>query len=92
MNWSTVIDEPAPDDVPSREIREDAADTPWAAASRVFSAFTTRALSSEPTLGGLAASVLTPKPQEQPAEGLATKDGRPSFISQRVQSTFQRRA
>jgi hypothetical protein len=80
MNWSTVIDEPAPDDVPSRDIREDAADTPWAAATRAFSAFTTRAISSEPTLGGLAASVFTPKPQEQPAEGLATEDGRTGRI------------
>jgi hypothetical protein len=39
MNWSTVIDEPAPDDVPSRDIREG-------------SGFTTRAIASAPTLGG----------------------------------------
>jgi hypothetical protein len=80
MNWSTVIDEPAPDDVPSRDIREDAAETPWAAASRVFSAFATSALSSAPSLGGLAASVFTPRPQEQPAEALAIEEGRAGQI------------
>ena len=67
-NWSTVMDEPSPDDLPSRDVRDDAPDTPFAAASRVFSAFATSAMSSASTFGGLAASVFTPKPQEEVQE------------------------
>jgi len=63
-NWSTVIDEPSPDDLPSRDVQDDGAETPFGAASRVFSALTTTAMSPASTLGDLAASVFTPKPQE----------------------------
>jgi hypothetical protein len=66
-NWSNVIDEASPDDLPSRE---EPADTPLSAAARVFSAFTSNGISSDCTLGELAASVFTPKPQE-PAAGRA---------------------
>ena len=59
-NWSTVIDEPAPEDVPSRDVREDAADTPWAVASRVFSAFATGTIFRAP-------SAAESTPQEPPA-------------------------
>jgi hypothetical protein len=79
-NWSTAIDEPTPEDVPSRDVREDTPDTPLAAASRVFSAFATSAMSSASTLGGLAASVFTRKPQEQPAEQPAKDDTRTGRI------------
>src|SRR5215203_2513449 len=79
-NWSTLIDEPSSDDVPSRDVREDAADTPFAAASRVFGAFISSAISTPSTLGELAASVFTPKPQEQPAEQTATDEGRTGRI------------
>jgi hypothetical protein len=80
-NWGTVIDEPSPDDLPSRDVRDDAADTPFAAASRVFSAFANSAISSTSTLGDLAASVFTRKPQDPPTESLpATADVRPGRI------------
>jgi hypothetical protein len=79
-SWSTAIDEPSPEDVPSRDVREDAADTPLAAASRVFGAFISSAISTPSTLGELAASVFTPKPQEQPAEQPATDEGRTGRI------------
>ena len=78
-NWSTVIDEPSPDELPRRDVREDAADTPFAAASRVFGAFISSAIST-PTLGELAASVFTSRPQEQPAEQTATVEGRTGRI------------
>jgi hypothetical protein len=79
-NWSTVIDEPSTDDLPSRDVGEDAADTPFAAASRVFSAFVSSAISTPSTLGELAANVFTPKPQEQPAEQTASDEGRTGRI------------
>jgi hypothetical protein len=80
-NWSTAVDEPSPDDLPGRDVREDEADTPVTAASRVFSAFATSAISSASTSGDLAASVFTPKPQEPPAETLpATADARTGRI------------
>jgi hypothetical protein len=71
-NWSTVIDEPAPEDVPSRDIREDAADTPWAVASRVFSAFATAGIFRAP-------SAAESTPREQP-EQAATEGGRTGRI------------
>jgi hypothetical protein len=47
----------------------------------VFSAFATTAISSASTLGDVAASVFTPKPQEPPAESLpATADVRTGRI------------
>ena len=79
-NWSTVIDEPSPDDLPSRDVLHDGPDTPFAAASRVFSAFATSAISSASTLGDLASSVFTPKSQEQPAEQPAAEEGRSGRI------------
>ena len=79
-NWSTVIDEPSPDDLPTRDVRDDGPDTPFAVASRVFSAFATSAISSASTLGDLASSVFTPKSQEQPAEQPAAEEGRSGRI------------
>ena len=79
-NWSTVFNEPSTDDLPSRDVREDAADTPSAAASRVFSALNASAISTPSTLGELAASVFTPKPQEQPDEQTAMGEGRTGRI------------
>jgi hypothetical protein len=80
-NWRTAVDEPSPDDLPSRHVGEDEADTPFPAASRVFSPFAASAISSASTLGELAASVFTPKPQEPPAESLpATADVRTGRI------------
>jgi hypothetical protein len=79
-NSSTVIDEPSPDDLPTREVPDDGPDTPFAAASRVFSAFATNAISSASTLGDLASSVFTPKSQEQPAEQPASEEGRSGRI------------
>jgi hypothetical protein len=73
--WA-MIDEPAPADLPVRDIREDAPDTPFAAASRVFSSFATSAITSASTLSDLAASVFTPKPQEQAANELPGYDRR----------------
>ena len=64
-NWSAVIDEPS---LPSRDVCEDAADTPLWAASRVFSAFTSNAISTTSTLADLATSVFAPKPQQDPAD------------------------
>ena len=60
-NWSTV------------DIRDNAADTPFAA-SRVFSAFATSAISSASTLGDLATSVFAPKPQEQAGDTAPATD------------------
>jgi len=79
-NWSGGMDEPSPDDLPSRDVRDDAPDTPFAAASRVFSAFATSALSSASTFGVLATSVFTPKPQEQSATVPAIEEGRTGRI------------
>ena len=62
-NWSAVLDEPSPDDLPSRDVRVNASDTPFAAATRVFSTFATSAT----PLGDLAAAVFTPKPPGVPA-------------------------
>ena len=65
--------------MPSRDVREDAP-TPFAAASRVFGAFISSAISTPSTLGELAASVFTPKQQEQPAEQPATDETRTGRI------------
>ena len=90
-NWSTVIDEPSPEDLPSRDVRDEAAETPFAAASRVFSAFATSAISSASTLNDLAATVFTPRPQEQPVQPAADagRTGRilPSLLPQSPFST-----
>jgi hypothetical protein len=56
-----LIDEPAPDEVPSRDVSEDAPasagdDTPFAAANRVFSKFTSSAVSTAASLSDLASS------------------------------------
>ena len=68
-----LIDEPAPDEVPSRDVSEDAPasagdDTPFAAANRVFSKFTSSAVSTAASLGDLASSVFAPqRPEPSPA-------------------------
>ena len=64
---------PSPDDLPSRDVREDAPTesyaTPLAAANRVFSAFARNAISTAASLGELTASVFTPTlPQDPFAE------------------------
>src|SRR3954471_19103095 len=56
-NWSHVIDEPSPEELPSRDIREDISRpeghaTPLAAANSVFSAFARNAISTAASLGG----------------------------------------
>lgn len=79
-NRSAATDEPSPDDLPSRDVREDAADTPFWAASQVFSAFTSNAISTASTLGDLTTSVFTPKPPEQPAKAPAIEEGRTGRI------------
>ena len=66
--------------MPSRDVREDAPDAPFAAASRVFGALISSAISTPSTLGELAASVFTPKPEEQPAEQPATDETRTGRI------------
>ena len=92
IGWSGVIDEPSPDDLPSRDIRDGSVgfDTPFAAANRVFSAFATSAISTASTLGDLAGTVFRP-PTAQRAESesasLAVADERgtgrilPSLLS-----------
>lgn len=75
-NWSAVIDEPSLDDLRSRDVREDATDTPLWAASRVFSAFTSNAISTASNLGDLATSVFAPKPQQAPADLRLKAEGR----------------
>jgi hypothetical protein len=73
-NWTTVIDEPSPDDLPTRDVQEDAADTPLSAAARVFSTFTSNAFSSASTLGEFAASVFGPRPQRLISESAPALD------------------
>jgi hypothetical protein len=71
MGWSTVVDEPSPDDLPSREIREDGSvrvDTPFAAANRVFRAFASSAMSTASTLGEIAEDVFRPGASQDPPE------------------------
>src|SRR3954464_8055823 len=64
-SWST-IDEPSPDDVPTRDLREDPSTpngdhSPLAAANRIFGALTSQAISTAATLATTAASVFAPK-------------------------------
>src|SRR3954454_3317882 len=68
-NWSPMIDEPSPEELPSRDIREDISSperyaTPLSAANSVFSALARNAISTAASLGGLAASVFTPARSE----------------------------
>jgi hypothetical protein len=70
-NWSTAIDEPSPDDVPSRDIRDDASateadPTPLAAANRMFRALTNTATSAAASFAGAPAGVLAPKQEAAP--------------------------
>src|SRR4051794_8282355 len=73
-NWSHVIDEPSPEELPSRDIREDISRPerdadPLSAANRVFSALARNAISTAASFDGLAASVFTrAKPQDHSAE------------------------
>ncbi len=93
-SWSTSIDEPSPDDLPSRDIRQDGSaseiDTPFAAANRVFSAFASSAISTASTLGDLAGTVFRPataQRAESESASLAVADERgtgrilPSLLS-----------
>jgi hypothetical protein len=72
-SWSQVIDVPSPEELPSRDIREDISAPeghadPLAAANSVFSAFARNAISTAASFGGLAASVFTPaRPQDHAA-------------------------
>ena len=71
-NWTTLIDEPSPDDLPSRNVGQEAAagydDTPLAVANRAFSAFATNALSA-------AASLFTPGVFAPQADDGSASDG-----------------
>ena len=91
-SWSTIIDEPSPDDLPSRDIRDGSVgfDTPFAAANRVFSAFATSAISTASTPGDLARTVFRPATSqraESESASLAVADERgtgrilPSLLS-----------
>jgi hypothetical protein len=88
-NWSAVIDEPPPDDVPSRDVRGDASSaeadpTPLAVANRMFSALTTNAISTAASFAGAAANVFASKQQAgedlSPAAAPAADQGRTGRI------------
>jgi hypothetical protein len=78
-NWTTAIEEPSRDDMPGRDVHNE---SPFTAATRVFSAFATSAISSASTFGGLAASVFTSKPQDanEPAAVTSVQEGRTGRI------------
>ena len=76
-NWTTAIEEPSRDDMPDRDVHSE---SPFAAATRVFSAFATSAVSSASTFGELAASVFTSKPQDANEPAAVTSDGRTGRI------------
>jgi cytoskeletal protein RodZ len=87
-SWST-IDEPSPDDLPTRDLREDqsSADgdqSPLTAANRVFGALTSQAVSTAATLATTAASVFAPKQDAghdaSPVTEPATDQGRTGRI------------
>jgi hypothetical protein len=87
-NWS-IIDEPSPDDLPTRDIREEgsstnADQTPLAAANRIFGALTSNAISTAATLATTAASVFAPKQDAEldasPVTESATDQGRTGRI------------
>jgi hypothetical protein len=74
-----LIDEPAPDEVPSRDVSEDASasasdDTPVGAANGVFNTVASHALSTAASLGDLASSAFTPQPPE-PSPAAAPDEG-----------------
>jgi hypothetical protein len=74
-----LIDEPAPDEVPSRDVSEDASasagdDTPFGAANGVFNTVASHALSTAASLGDLASSAFTPQPPE-PSPAAAPDEG-----------------
>src|SRR3954452_11659605 len=78
-SWSQVIDVPSPEELPSRDIREDISAPeghadPLAAANSVFSAFARNAISTAASFGGLAASVFTPARSGDPSDGTAPVD------------------
>ena len=82
-----LIDEPAPEEVPSRDVSEDAPasagdDTPFGAANRVFSKFTSSAVSTAASLSDLASSAFAPQPTEPSEPSLAASDEPPQ--SERV--------
>jgi hypothetical protein len=87
--WGAVIDEPPPDDVPSRDVRGDASSaeadpTPLAVANRMFSALTTNAISTAASCAGAAANVFASKQQAgedlSPAAAPPTDQGRTGRI------------
>ena len=87
-NGGRLIDEPAPEEVPSRDVNEDAParageDTPLAAANRVFST-ASHALATATSLGDLASSSFAPRRAEPPpaAPDAPTRSGRvlPSLL------------
>src|SRR4051812_19270232 len=85
-NWSPVIDEPSPEDLPSRDIREDISPPegyaePLVAVNRVFSAFARNAISTAASFGGLAASVFTPARPQDSSD--ATASVKPAAIQER---------
>ncbi len=86
-NGGRLIDEPAPEEVPSRDVSEDAPasagdDTPFAAANRVFSKFTSSAVSTAASLSDLASSAFAPQPTKPSEPSPAASDEPPQ--SERV--------
>ena len=73
-NGGRLIDEPAPEEVPSRDVSEDAppsGDDPPFAVSGVVSTAASHALSTAASLGDLASSVFAPqRPEPSPAAAL----------------------
>ena len=61
-------------------MRADAADTPWAVASRMFSAFATSAIFRAPSAGESTTGVFESTPQEQPADPTAAEETRTGRI------------
>src|SRR5215218_8390445 len=84
-NGGRLIDEPAPDEVPSRDVSEDAPasagdDTPFAAANRVFSKFTSSAVPTAARLSDLASSAFAPQPTEPSEPSPVAPDNPPQSV------------
>jgi hypothetical protein len=66
-SWGEMLDEPAPEGLPSRSVRDEATEAHLFDAARVFSAFATNAVTTATALSGLAASVFAPSKPEPAA-------------------------
>ena len=81
VSWSTSIDEPSPDDLPSRDIRDGSVgfDTPFARGQPRVQRVATSAISTASTLGDLAGTVFRPataQRAESESASLAVADER----------------